>query len=298
MVLTQLAIPIQIFGLIFAIFWAIFLFWRAARIELYSNEEIFDVVAVSLLGGLAGGRIGAFLVEFERFKFSFDKLIFFHIYSGFNFYGFMLGALLVVTFLVRHRRQNGWKFFDMAASPLIFGLTIYSGFKLLSFYLESGRLNYILLLNFALFFILFYVIKRLESLKRKVGFFACFYLVWVSASDMLGFLLSNWGKHLRMSDYYTLVAPIAFFLFGTVFWYRVNKRIFKNDAKRIFAFFLLRFLGFIRIIRSADEAGKFSKSLIFVPFTITRRFLVLLRGLFREIKLGLLELIHSLGIGS
>lgn len=298
MVLTQLAIPVQIFGFLFAIFWAIFLFWRASRIDLYSNEEIFDVVVMSLLGGLVGGRLGAFLVDFEKFRFSFDKLIFFHIYPGFNFYGFILGAFLAVTFMVRNRKQNSLKFFDMAASPLIFGLTVYNGFKLLSFYLESGKLNYVLCLYVGLFLILFFVIKRLESLKRKVGFFACFYFVWVSTFDILGFLLTNWGKNLKIADYYPLTAPIAFLIFGVLFWYRVNRRIFKNDSKRIFAFFLLRFLGALRIIRSFDEAGKFSRSLILIPFTISRQFLVLLKRLFREIKLGMLELFHSLGIGN
>ncbi len=296
MVLTQLAIPIEVFGVLFAIFWAVFLFWRAARIDLYSNEEIFDVLMVGSIAGLLGGRLGAYLLDFEKFKFSFEKLIFFHIYPGFNFYGFIVGALLAVSILVKRRRQNPWKFFDMAASPLIFGLTIFSGFTWLSFYFGTGKVDYVLLFKTIALFISFFVIKRLETLKRKVGFFACFYLVWVSTIDILAFITSAGIHNFKAIDFYPFTVSLAFLVFGCLLWYRAGRRILKNDAKRVFAFFLLKFLAAVRIIRSIDEAGKFSRSLILVPFTISRRFLVLLRGLLVEIKLGFLDFFHTLGL--
>lgn len=296
LMLFQFATPIYFLGVIFSIVLAVFFFWRAAAIELYSNEEIFDVLGIGALGGLLAGRLSAFFIEFDRFKFSFDRLIFFHVFPGFNFYGFVLGAFLTVAYLAKRRRQKPWKFFDIAAAPAILGLTFFYGFRAFYLWLVTQKYDFWTLFNFAIFFVLLFVIKRLEARKRHDGFFACFYLVWVPVVDIANFVVSHIGRSLSAVDLYPLVMPVSFLVFGITLWYRLSPRVLLNDVKGAFAYLLLKVMATIRVFRSLDEAGRFSKLLILAPYTTGARILVLLRGLFRELKLGMLEFFHSLGL--
>ncbi|MBI3342190.1 prolipoprotein diacylglyceryl transferase [Candidatus Curtissbacteria bacterium] len=294
--LVQLANPLYIFGAIFSIVIAAFFFWRAAAIELYSNEEIFDVLGVGIFGGLLGGRLVAFLVDFEKFKFSFDRLIFFHIFPGFNFYGFVLGAFLAVAFLVKRRRQNPWKYFDLVSAPLILGFTFFFAFKALRMWALQNKPDYLALGNFAAFFVLLFIIRRLEVRKRHVGYFTCFYMVFVPAIDLVSFTIEKFGKNTSLSDLYPITLPLAFLVFGISIWYRFSSRVLLNDIKAAFAFCLLRVMAAIRVFRSLDEAGKLSKTLILVPYTIVRKFLVLLKGFAKELKLGIEQFLYALGL--
>lgn len=293
MPLHLFSFPVQIVGLIAAIIFAYFLIWRQAKHELYDDREIFDILFIGSLGGLIGGRLVAFFVEFETFTFSISKLLFFHIYPGFNYYGFIAGAMVSAALLLRRRRQQPWKLFDLAAAPLIFGLLTNVLFLLLSRYLAEKKMNYEVLAMGLVFILLYFAIKRLEKLKRHIGYFACYFLVLVPTANLL-FSLLKMGY--SPDSFYRLIVVSGMMVFGITAWYRLAKRRLKNDSKQIAAFFLLRLFAFFRVIRSTDEAGKVSKGLIFFPYTTTHTFLVLLRGLFREIKLGFLELLYSLGV--
>ena len=73
---------------------------------------------------------------------------------------------------------------------------------------------------------------------------------------------------------------------------RTTKRKVKNDLKRISAFLLLRVLGVIRTIRSADESGKVAHAIIFAPYTLLKKILVLLKSLIYEIKEGFAQFFY------
>lgn len=293
MELAQLVTPTTVLGVFLSILAGIFLFWRGSRHELYSNEQIFDFLGIGLLGGLVGGRLLVFFLNPGTFHFSFPRLVFFHIFPGFNFYGFILGLMLATAVFLRGKRVSVWSFFDFAAGPILFGFFVNSAFHAMAAGL-SGKQNPVFMASAVFYLLSFAVLKRFATLTRHKGFFSCYLLIVLPVWDIFKFLLANWNK-LNGALYLEIAVPIGVFLFGILAWYALSKRKLKADLKKISSSLFLKVLAFFRIIRSADEAGKIAKGLILIPFFISKGILVSLRKLFREIRLGFWEFIYVLG---
>jgi len=294
--MNQLLLPVAyIFIFTLSIFVALFLFWRACRHELFDNEQIFDVVLIGVFGGLVLGRIVGFLLNFNVYGLSIYKFLFFHVYPAFNFWGFIIGAFLSIAIFLRHKRTNVWAFCDLAVAPIVFGLLAESLLLGLLGYFKSG-LDYRLLVLSAIYFLSFFILKRLATQKRHIGFFACLFFVFTPIINAVYLLVSKWGSHVSVSDLYQLALFVGVSSFGMLAWYRLAKRKYKADVRLIFGFVLLRLLGMLRVVKSPDEAGRVSRTVIFSPYSILRGFLLLLKSLIREIKLGILEFFYVLGI--
>src|SRR3972149_2730658 len=63
---------ISTFGIVLALSYllGVFLFWRWGRREGFSSDDLFDLVLVSSLGALAGGKLPPFFVEIPSDFFS------------------------------------------------------------------------------------------------------------------------------------------------------------------------------------------------------------------------------------
>jgi hypothetical protein len=285
----------SVITIVVSVFLAFFLFWRACRHELFDNEQIFDIVLIGSVGGLFLGRVVGFLLNFEVYGLSFYKFFFFHVYPAFSFWGFVIGAFIAVSIFLRHKRTNVWSFFDLAAAPIIFGLFIDAFFNGLLGYFNTGFVYSSLVLAF-FYFLFFFILKRLASKKRHIGFFACMFLVFCPIINGVYLIVTKSGIKTNVSDLYQLAVLFGVLLLGIFSWYKLAKRGLTTDAKLIFGLVFLRLLGFLRAVKSADEAGRASRTVIFSPYSILKGFLVLLRGLFREIKLGFVEIFYILGI--
>jgi len=281
--------------ILISIFVSLFLFWRACRHELFDNEQIFDVVLIGSIGGLLLGRIIGFLLNFDSYGLSFYRFLFFHVYPAFNFWGFIIGAFLAVSIFLRHKRISVWAFFDLAVAPVVFGLFLASLFNAILGYFKSG-LNYQSLVLASAYFIFFFILKRLAIKKRHVGFFACIFFVFCPAINALYLLFSKRGSGIDLANLYQLALFVSVSFFGIFSWYMLGRRKFKSDSRNIFGFVFLRALGLLRTVKSTDEAGRVSRTVIFSPYSILKRFLLLLRSLIREIKLGFVEFFYILGI--
>jgi phosphatidylglycerol---prolipoprotein diacylglyceryl transferase len=88
-------IKIYTFGifLVLAFFWGSFSLWKNIRLTSHKEEEIFDGVFTSLLGGLFFSRFIYVLFNFKDFGFNFLKFILINGYPGLSLYGFIIGGI-------------------------------------------------------------------------------------------------------------------------------------------------------------------------------------------------------------
>lgn len=288
---------IPTYQLFFAIaaFLGIFLFWRAGRHELLESDFLFDVIIISTMGALIGGRIFEFIIFSEKFAWSLKRLIFFNVYGGFDFYGALIGAIISCQIYLVKSKESIWKVLDLAAAPIVFSQSLIA----LGAYLgQSGTLSFLepSLYYFVYYFLVFFLLKRLEQKKRHAGFFACFYLVSIAAIDILSFgarrVLSN--KESLFPPHLIIATTILFF--SLLSWYILARRNPKEDAKRLFALVLLAAFKIKRMLTSVEEIGEVAKFIIFLPVYIVRGFYLLTRIALREFLGGTRDFMHALGV--
>ena len=126
--------------------------------------------------------------------------------------------------------------------------------------------------------------------------FSCYFLGFVPVIPLLHFLILFLNGSFKVAKIYENVLGAAVVIFGLALWHKLSRKSIKKDVKQVAGFIFLRFVGFFRTIRSANEAGNVSRILIFAPYTIGRWFLVLLRGLTREIRLGFNQFLYTVGL--
>ena len=257
----------------------IFLFWRACRHELVESDTAFDLLVIGAVGAFIFGRIFEFVLQSERFAWDFGKLVFFNVYGGFDFYGALFGAGLFTFFYLKRARiffanKNFvfWQIADLACAPLVLAMGVWA----------LGGSDKIGLFYLAIFWIL----KRLEKRKRHLGFFVCFYLVSISAINVLLSYLSGSRAFV----------PLAFLIFGIVSWYMLAKRSVREDVRVFFARVLLVILATKRMIRDTNEAGKLARVIILLPYRLLHSIWLAIRFVVGEIILSLRDLLYVLGV--
>lgn len=276
-----------------AILGAVFLFWRAARHELIDSSEAFDLVTLGSMGAVIFARFFDFVFKSGFSDWHIARLLFFNRYGGFDFYGAIVGIFVATFIYLRSKKLSVLSVLDLAAAPILFGQTI----VVLGAYLSgaSYTLYSLHLVQFTFYLLLFVVLKRLSAKKRHPGFFICFYLVSIFVFDLaiLGLReqLHWWGK-----ISYEFAAPAALLVLGISAWYALARRNLKEDVKWLFGLVLLSIFRTVRMVGSADEAGKFSKSIILVPYYLARSLFGLILVLTGEVRLAFLELLYVFGL--
>lgn len=290
---SQILVAVYKFVLFgFATTFGVFLFFRAARRELVRDNDIFDIVLVVLVSGLIFGRTFDFLFFPNNYEFSPFNLIFVTTYGGFNFVGAALGALFGLFIYLRKKKEKLWYVFDLAASPVTFSIFLIYAFGLLFedqyFSVFSVKIPENLIYSLY-FFILFWILKRLEKQKKHLGFFACLFLTGLGFSFVINYLISLDKVYLYGKvQYFPLIAVIV--LASTVIiWYFLSNRKIVSDTRALFALILLFLFSSKRVMTSADEAGKFAKQILLFPYFLVRSFLLASKFLGREITLGFFD---------
>lgn len=287
--------PLAIF---FSFMFAIFLFWRASRYELVDSQDIFDAVLLFGLGALALGRIGDFLVRYDFYKWSPVRLFFFNAFFGFDYYFAFLGGAAFVWFYLKNRRENFWFVADLAAAPIIFSVSSYFAIiYLFSSILNRGFPLYSQSLLLAIcFFVVFWILKRLEKRKRHKGFFACFSLLCVAGFGLLNHFLFPEAKSL-LATAYGLIANLIILIFVIPVWYILAKRKIKEDVRAFFALILLSLFKTKRVLFSVGEANNLAKYIVLSPYLLVKALLFLVKLVGREVVGGLRDFVHALGAG-
>ena len=276
-----------------AILGSVFLFWRASRHELMDSGEAFDLVGVSTIGALVGARLFDFFGKTDPAGWQLGRFIFFNRYGSFDFYGAIVGLALAVFIFLRSKKISVWFVLDLAAAPLAFFqmLVAFGSYLARGDYFTSS----LRLWQFAGYLFIFILLKRLAERKRHAGLFFCVYLVSMALLEVLLFAIRS-KVHYFYGVPYELAAPVSIFILAIIVWYILGKRDLRGDVKWFFGFGLLSLFRSMRMLRSTDEAGKFSKSMIVFPYYLVRTFGRLSLAVAKEIRLAILELLYVFGV--
>lgn len=98
--------------LLLAFFWGSYLLWKNFLLTSYKEEDIFDGMFVSLIGGLFLSRILYVAIHFQDFGFSILKFILINGYPGLSLYGFIMGFLLSLYLYASRRKMKFMELVD------------------------------------------------------------------------------------------------------------------------------------------------------------------------------------------
>jgi len=148
-----------------------FLVWREGKREGFSPEKILDLVLVSLVGGVVGGRIFFILSNWRHFSGSPWMLL--HFWGGnLVWYGALVSGFGAGYWLVRRNNWSVFKIGDIVAPALALGQAIgYLGC------LFSGCAAPVATPVMIFYLGLFLLILRLRREEAAIGFVALFYLI-------------------------------------------------------------------------------------------------------------------------
>lgn len=302
------ALPTISFFLFLGFWLFLFLFWRAAKHEFVDEEIIFDTLVICLLSALFFARVFEFVTHPALYKWSFSNFLFLKPISGLNLWGALFGTILSGFFYLKNKKYSFWQIFDLAAAPLFLFLAIYNLGLFLASKDISVNLGFFKTLSNSffqaiLFFILFWVLKRLEKQKKHVGFFASFFIVFFSLVNLTVFYLGRIGilGGVKSADLFTFIPPQAvfsttFLLFGALSWYILAKRKVKEDTKGLLALFLLILFRTKRVLTSVGEADQIARSIVLLPYNVAKFVFAIARALGKEIISSFLDFVHALGI--
>lgn len=266
--------------------------------ELVDNEVLFDTILVSLLAGLAWGRLVHFLIHREIYHWSILRILFFTTYAGIDFLGSFIGVFIASYIYLKSKREKPFFIFDLAAAPVAFGQFLFNlGLGLSNYgdgFVVFGTKLPIALIASFFYLVLFWSLKRLEKKKRFVGFFSSVYLVGNGTAILIAHLIMPSGGVIIFGKLpYYLIIGILFIVLGLLTWYVFAKRNLRGDTRAFFAQSLLTIFSLRRTLVSANEAGRLSRGILFSPYFLLRSLCFLVITLTREARLSLVDLMHA-----
>ncbi len=117
-------IKIYTFGifLVLGFLWATFILWRNIRLTSHKEDEVFDGLFLSLMGGLFLGRLFYVIINFKDFGFSFLKFILINGYPGMSIYGVLFGIMLTLFLFFSSRKIKFLETVDYFMTSLFIAL--------------------------------------------------------------------------------------------------------------------------------------------------------------------------------
>lgn len=119
-------VKIYTFGLflVLAFFWAAYYLWKNIRLTSFKEDEVFDGLFFSLLGGALFGRLVHVIFNFQDFGFNFLKFILVNGYPGFSIWGWILGFFLFLYLFSNSRKIDFGELVDYFIPPIFIALAI------------------------------------------------------------------------------------------------------------------------------------------------------------------------------
>jgi phosphatidylglycerol:prolipoprotein diacylglycerol transferase len=110
--------------MVLAFFWSAFFLWKNISLTAFKEDEIFDGMFFSLLGGLIFGRLLYVFLHASEFGFSILRIILINGYPGFSTYGALTGIFLFGYMFATSRKIFFGKLVDYAMAPLLLAMGI------------------------------------------------------------------------------------------------------------------------------------------------------------------------------
>lgn len=234
-------ISISSFGFFLSLgfLFALHLIWRLARAWDLPEEKILDLFFLTIFGGLLGARILFIILNFEFFD-SLSKMILITKYPGLSFWGGLFGGWLTLYFLTKRTKLNFWQIADIAAVGVIGGIILGDigcflggcGFSNASNFFLSvpvvGLIGKRLPLQVFEAGIFLFFLSKLWYMATHFhyhGKIISFSLIFIGLIKLIFNLWKGQGQE-------ALFAIITFGL-GLVIFYRVSKRHFWEDLKKL-----------------------------------------------------------------
>jgi len=92
--------------LVLAFFWGAFLLWKHMAITSFQEDEMFDGLFLSLLGGLLIGRIEYIALHFSEFGWDILKFILINGYPGIGLLGYVVGFFLSFLLYALFKKES------------------------------------------------------------------------------------------------------------------------------------------------------------------------------------------------
>lgn len=110
--------------LVLSLFWSAFFLWKNISLTSYKEEEIFDGLFLSLIGGLFIGRAIYVIINFSEFGLNILKFILITGYPGIYFFGFVFGFFLFWYIFMSVKKIPYRKCIDYIVPPFFLALGI------------------------------------------------------------------------------------------------------------------------------------------------------------------------------
>lgn len=107
-----------------AFFWSAFFLWKNITLTSHKEDEIFDGVFLSLLGGVFIGRLEYVILNFSDFGYNILRFILINGYPGIGELGLVAGIILSLAIFCSVRKIEFTKIIDYAVPPLLLALAI------------------------------------------------------------------------------------------------------------------------------------------------------------------------------
>lgn len=250
-------IKIYTFGvfLVLGLFWGLFLVWRNIHLTSLKEDQVFDLIFVSIFIGLFFSRLFYMLLNFSDFGFDLLKFILINGYPGLSIYGFIFGFFLTIYIYSKNVNINFNYLVDYLIGPLFLTLMFgkiggfFSGDELgtiTKFFLRTkylgvdGERHLVGLYQAILFGLGFYFSQKLIFEVRKEKYIKGFVFIFGIFYFSLVYLITD---NLRVSSLYigkinvNYLLSIILFLTTTIYFvYYFRSQIiliFQNYGKKI-----------------------------------------------------------------
>jgi phosphatidylglycerol---prolipoprotein diacylglyceryl transferase len=119
--------PITSFGvlLVLALLLGSFMIWRIIRLYDVEAEKVFDLIFLTLIGGVLGARLYYILTNLNKFDSPIKVLDIFH-HPGLPFWGAFLGGFLTLMFFIRKFKIQMFQVLDISTVGFFIALSISS----------------------------------------------------------------------------------------------------------------------------------------------------------------------------
>lgn len=251
--------PVSSFGLflVLGIFFGAFSVWRIARSFDFDAEKVLDLIFLTIGSGFIFSRIVFAAVNYKVFD-SFTKIFFINRYSGFSFWGGLLGGLLILWWLSKRGRMA---FLQLADIAMI-------GFFIAAFFAEIGCLlgscgtgiqttslfsvdqagaigkRFPIQIIEAVGFLIIFLFLWKRILRFHIqGSFLARGLILLGLIKLIADFYKEPGQVIKISNLSFRPEPfLALFaiLLGLYFHYKIHKRTPLNDLATFFKFFVSR----------------------------------------------------------
>lgn len=116
---------ISSFGLFLAlaVFAAVFVSWKLARLYDLNEEKILDLIILTFFGGMMGARI-LFVAEHLKIFNTVEKFFLLNRYPGLSFWGGLLGGIISLWVFSKRLKFSFWQIADFAAVATLLGIII------------------------------------------------------------------------------------------------------------------------------------------------------------------------------